>query len=78
METLRGYERWSKSDNWNMITTMDIFKQLFSSSKTILQPLRRLSLNTVHKASFIKRFFIRRALGLQGDLPKICHENEKS
>lgn len=74
LNTLRRYERWRKSDNWEMIAAMDVFKNLFSHSNATLNPIRRWSLNIVDRFGFLKTFFIRRALGVQGDLPKVCYE----
>ncbi len=71
--TLRRYERWRKGHNLAMLMALDGIHRLFGSELAPLGFLRRLGLATV--AGPLKRRLARRAMGLDGDLPR-CARRE--
>ncbi len=72
LKTLRRYERWRKGDNVAMLAAMDGFKRLFSNDVAPLAWGRNLGLRVTDHLSPVKRFFMRRALGVTGDLPRLA------
>jgi 2-octaprenylphenol hydroxylase len=72
LNVLRRYERWRKGDNISMLTTMSAFKYLFGDTSAIIRLGRNLGLNLTNRATPVKNFFIRYAMGLVGDLPKLA------
>ncbi len=69
---LRRYERWRKGDNLLMLGVMDGFKRLFSNSLPPVRLLRTLGLHLTDAASPLKNLIARRAMGLEGDLPRLA------
>ncbi|HEV2332502.1 MAG TPA: UbiH/UbiF/VisC/COQ6 family ubiquinone biosynthesis hydroxylase [Gammaproteobacteria bacterium] len=69
MGVLRRYERWRKGDNLSMIFALDGFKRLFSNGNAPLTRLRNAGLRAVDGFTPLKHAFMRRAMGLSGDLP---------
>ena len=66
---LRRYERWRKGDNLAMVFALDGFKRLFSNEFAPLVMLRNAGLRAVDGFTPLKHAFVRRAMGLSGDLP---------
>jgi len=71
-KTLRRYERWRKGDNLLMLGVMDGFKRLFGNSLPPVWLLRNLGLNLTDAAGPLKNLIARRAMGLEGDLPRLA------
>ena len=69
---LRKYERWRKGSNLSMMFAMDGFKRLFSNDVPLLAKVRGFGLNVTNRAPPLKHKFMRRALGLDGDLPRLA------
>ena len=72
MGVLRRYERWRKGDNLSMIFALDGFKRLFSNENAPLAWLRNTGLRAVDRFTPLKHAFMRRAMGLSGDLPDLA------
>ncbi|MBI2791456.1 MAG: UbiH/UbiF/VisC/COQ6 family ubiquinone biosynthesis hydroxylase [Gammaproteobacteria bacterium] len=72
LSVLKKYERQRKWHNQMMIWTMELFKQGFGSSSTILQRARNIGLNWVNKQSFLKQIFAKLALGTMGPIPSLA------
>ncbi len=70
LKTLRRYERWRKSENVAAMGMLDGINRLFANSNPTLSHLRRFGLGAVDRLTPVKNFFIRRALGTSGDLPR--------
>lgn len=70
--TLRRYERARKGNNLEMLTLMDLFKQLFSNDHQALSLLRNLGLDLADASGPLKHFLMRRAMGLTGELPLLA------
>ncbi len=71
-EVLWRYERWRKGDNLAMISITGGFKYLFGNGLPVVSQLRNLGLDLTNAATPIKNLIMRRASGLEGDLPKLA------
>ena len=69
---LRRYERWRKGDNLAMISVTGGFKYLFGNELPVVSQLRNWGLSLTDAATPVKNFIMRRASGLEGDLPKLA------
>ena len=69
MRDLRRYERWRKGENRLMMMVFEGFKYLFENQTVPVPLIRNMGLNIVDRNSLIKQFIMRRAMGLEGDLP---------
>ena len=72
LRLLRRYERWRKGENLLMLNALDGLNGLFSNDNTVLGNMRRAGLAVVNRVPPAKALFMRRALGLTGDLPQIA------
>lgn len=72
LKTLRKYERWRRGENTLMMFSMSGFKNLFSNDRAELSLLRNFGLNLVDGLGPVKHGFMRRAMGLDGDLPELA------
>jgi len=68
---LRRYERWRRLDNLMLIAVTDGLNRLFSNDIAPLRLARDLGLAAVDRLPAAKRFFMRHAMGLVGDLPRL-------
>lgn len=69
---LRRYERWRKGENLAMIFALDAFKRLFSDENAAISMARNAGLRAVERFTPVKHAFVRRAMGLSGDLPLLA------
>ncbi len=72
IKTLRRYERRRKGDNLLMLGVMDGFKRLFGNAPPPVRLLRNLGLNLTDASGPLKNLIARRAMGLEGDLPRLA------
>ncbi len=72
IKTLRRYERRRKGDNLLMLGVMDGFKRLFGNTLPPVRLLRNLGLNLTDAIGPLKNGIARRAMGLDGDLPRLA------
>jgi len=70
-EVLARYERWRRFDNVLMATAMDGLNRLFSNDIAPLRLARDLGLAAVNRLPPVKRFFMRHAMGIVGELPRL-------
>lgn len=75
---LRRYERWRKGSNTAMLGTMTGFKLLFGNEQPVIRGVRNLGLNMTEAFPPAKNFFIRYAMGLAGDLPRLARQSPAS
>ena len=68
---LRQYQRSRQHDNRMMLAAVDGFKWLFTHDQPIVQHFRHIGLKMTHRVLPLKHWFMRRAMGLVGDLPKV-------
>jgi 2-octaprenylphenol hydroxylase len=69
---LRRYERWRKADNYNLLTGVDLLKQLFASEHQAIQLIRSCGTNLTNRMHWIKNYFMRHAVGDRNGLPIIA------
>ena len=67
---LRRYQEWRRFDVLALATVTDGLNRLFSNSLPPLQLARDLGLAAVNRLPPLKRFFMRDAMGVTGDLPR--------
>jgi 2-octaprenylphenol hydroxylase len=67
---LRAYERWRKSEVVLMATAIDAFDRLLAHGTGPLARVAQAGLSLVNRSQELRRFFIRRALGVTGELPQ--------
>jgi 2-octaprenyl-6-methoxyphenol hydroxylase len=68
---LARYERWRRVDNLTLTAVTDGLNRLFSNAIPPVRLLRDLGLAAVDRAPRTKRFLMRHAMGLVGDLPRL-------
>lgn len=74
---LKHYQRWRRFDSMSMTASTDFLNRLFSNNHPKLSALRRAGLMGVERLPGLKRFFMRHAMGLIGDLPKMMQPLDK-
>jgi 2-octaprenylphenol hydroxylase len=72
LRSLRRYERWRRGENLLMLAALDGLNRLFSNDNVSLGALRRAGLTLVNRLEPVKTLFVKRALGLAGDLPRMA------
>jgi len=63
-DLLRRYERGRKFDNGTMVLATDLLDRLFSNAVPPVQAARRFGLGLVQRLPYLKRYFMRTAMGL--------------
>ena len=71
---LRRYERWRKSEIEPIALGIDGFNRYLAHGAGPLSRLAQRALALVNRSDEVKRFFISRALGLDGELPKVARQ----
>ncbi|MFM2042519.1 MAG: hypothetical protein RLY86_1095 [Pseudomonadota bacterium] len=73
-DVLDRYQRWRRTDTVTLLATTDLLTRLFSNDTAPLAIARRLGMaavNTLPPLRPVKRFFMRHAMGIVGDLPRM-------
>jgi 2-octaprenyl-6-methoxyphenol hydroxylase len=70
-DVLDRYQRWRRFDTMSMGIATDGINRLFSNRSDALRVLRDTGLGLVERLPALKRFFIREAAGLTGEVPKL-------
>ncbi|CAN5127271.1 UbiH/UbiF/VisC/COQ6 family ubiquinone biosynthesis hydroxylase [soil metagenome] len=70
-DTLERYARWRRADNFTMVAATDLLNRLFSNDIKPLRLVRDVGLAAVNRVPPLRKFFVRHAMGLGGDLPKL-------
>lgn len=68
---LERYERWRRFDNTVLALSTDGLNRLFSNDIYPLRILRDVGLATVGRLPPLRRLFMRQAMGILGDLPRL-------
>jgi 2-octaprenyl-6-methoxyphenol hydroxylase len=68
---LERYERWRRFDNSLMLAATDGLNRLFSNDAAPVRLARDLGLAAVGRLQPLKRLFMRHAMGLLGDMPRL-------
>jgi 2-octaprenylphenol hydroxylase len=69
---LRAYERWRKSEVAVMAASIDVFDRLLAHGTGPFARLAQHGLAWVNRSQELRRLFIRRALGVSGELPELA------
>lgn len=69
---LRRYERWRKSEIEPIALAIDGFNRFLAHGVGPLSRIAQRGLALVNRTDEVKRFFITRALGLDGELPEVA------
>ncbi len=72
VDMLKGYERMRRADNFVMMSAMDLFYRVFGNANAPVKLLRNLGLGLAERIVPVKNFFMRQAMGVQGNLPKLA------
>jgi len=70
-QALARYERWRRFDNLSLLAVTDVLNRLFSNDIPPVRLTRDLGLFVVDQAAPLKRLFMRHAMGMVGDLPRL-------
>lgn len=70
-DILADYERWRRVDNMILTVTTDGLTRLFSNDIAPLRTIRDLGLAAVNATPPARRFFMRHAMGVVGELPRL-------
>jgi 2-octaprenyl-6-methoxyphenol hydroxylase len=70
-QVLRRYQQWRRFDTLALAAVTDGLNRLFSDALPIVQLARDFGLGAVHRLPPLKRFLMRDAMGLVGDLPRL-------
>ena len=73
---LRRYERWRRGENRLMMSVLEGFKYLFENQSTPVALLRNAGLDCVDSLPFLKYRIMRRAMGMEGDLPAVARAGD--
>ncbi|MGZ3291337.1 MAG: FAD-dependent monooxygenase, partial [Xanthobacteraceae bacterium] len=71
LAVLERYQRWRRFDTVAMGLATDGLNRLFSNRSDVLRLARDVGIGMVDRLPALKRFFIREAAGLVGDVPKL-------
>ena len=70
-QVLARYERWRRLDNWMLSAATDSLNRLFSNAIPPVKLARDLGLAAVNQLPPLKRLFMRHAMGVMGELPRL-------
>jgi 2-octaprenyl-6-methoxyphenol hydroxylase len=70
-DILLDYERWRRVDNMMLTVTTDGLTRLFSNDIAPVRTVRDLGLAAVNATPPLRKFFMRHAMGLVGELPRL-------
>jgi len=73
-QVLQRYERWRRFDSLALIAITDGLNRLFANNLLPLRLMRELGLGLVDRIGPLKGFFMRHAMGVLGDLPKVMRD----
>jgi 2-octaprenyl-6-methoxyphenol hydroxylase len=68
---LERYQRWRRFDSFVLIAATDGLNRLFSNDVAAVRLARDLGLAAVNRMPALKRFFMRHAMGIVGELPRL-------
>ena len=63
--------QWRRADNFTMVAATDLLNRLFSNDIAPIRLVRDAGLGAVNRVPALRKFFVRHAMGLVGDLPKL-------
>jgi len=69
-----NYQAWRRFDNLSAALMMEALNRLFSNASPSLRQIREMGLELVENSPAAKRFFVKEAAGLSGNLPALMRE----
>lgn len=72
LRVLRHYERWRKSEVTFMSSAIDAFDRFLAHGRGPISRMTQKGLGWVNRSHELKRFFVSRALGTAGELPRVA------
>lgn len=69
--TLERYQKWRRFDNLSLVVVTDSLTRLFSNDIRPLKFLRDSGLGILNSIPTAKKFLMKHAIGMMGDLPKL-------
>ncbi len=72
---LNHYQRWRRFDSFSMTASTDLLNRLFSNNLPGLSLIRRAGMVAVEHMPPLKRYFMKHAMGMIGDLPKMMRDD---
>jgi 2-polyprenylphenol 6-hydroxylase len=75
LRVLRHYERWRKSEVAFMSGAIDAFDRFLAHGQGPVSRVAQRGLGWVNRSQELKRFFIARALGTAGELPRVARRD---
>ena len=73
---LSRYQRWRRFDSFSMTASTDLLNRLFSNNLPGLSLIRRAGMVAVEHMPPVKKYFMKHAMGLIGDLPKMMRDDK--
>ncbi len=73
---LKHYQRWRRFDSMTMTAGTDILNRLFSNRSRSLSLARRAGMVAVNHMPPLKKYFMKHAMGLVGDLPRMMQDDK--
>ena len=70
-DVLERYQRWRRVDTLMLVGVTDVLNRLFSNDVRPVRLARDLGLGLVERVPPLKRLFMRHAMGVVGDLPRL-------
>ncbi|MGB8275689.1 MAG: UbiH/UbiF/VisC/COQ6 family ubiquinone biosynthesis hydroxylase [Alphaproteobacteria bacterium] len=70
-DVVERYQRWRRFDSFVLIAATDSLNRLFSNDIAPVQLVRDIGLAAVNRAPPLKRLFMRHAMGIVGELPRL-------
>src|SRR5262249_6649066 len=70
-DTLERYAQWRRADNLTIVAATALRTRLFPNDIKPLRLVRDVGPAAVNRTPALRRFFVRHAMGLVGDLPKL-------
>lgn len=71
IDVLERYQRWRRVDNMSLLAVTDVLNRLFSNDIAPIRIARDLGLAAVDRIAPLKHLFMRHAMGVVGDLPRL-------
>ena len=75
--TLERYAAWRRFDSMALVAVTDGINRLFGNDMLPVRLARETGLALVERVPPVKRFFMRHAMGLVGDLPRSMRDGAK-
>lgn len=75
LRVLRAYERWRRSEVALMSAAIDAFDRWLAHGSDPVARVAQRGLGWVSRSQELRRFFIRRALGMSGEVPEIARSS---